>query len=382
MESFKWKSILFLVGILFLSFELTAQATGRGSINTIVIDAGHGGKDPGTHGNITNEKTVVLGIALKLGEFISEKYPHIKIIYTRKTDTFITLGDRAEIANRNDADLFICIHANSAGASAAYGTEAWVLGLSRTKAQQHVAERENSSLLLEKNAAEKYKNFNLTPDAIIARKLQLSIFLDHSIDFAAKIEQQFKASGRHDRGVKQAGFYVLYKTTMPSVLIETGFLTNPKDEHFLSSKEGQIKTANDIFKAFQEYYSAIEGVNDLVEDGKTYKASIQQIEKENESADTVQQAEKDEKGHVYFKVQIATSSTPVSTDDPRFKNLNVNRYEQNGVYKYTSGLFKDDLKSAVQYKHEMSNLGYKDAFVVAFVDGKRVSLSEARKLLH
>lgn len=380
MESIKCKSIAILAVFILFSAAMYAQKPSRGSIKTIVIDPGHGGKDPGTHGDIINEKTVVLKIALQLGQFIKEKYPDIHIIYTRKTDTFITLGDRAEIANRSGADLFICVHANSAGAAAAYGTESWVLGLSRTKSQQHVAERENSSLLLEKDAKEKYKNFNLTPDAIIARKLQLSVFLDQSIDLASKIEKQFAESGRHDRGVKQSGFYVLYKTTMPSVLIETGFLTNPKEERYLASKEGQLKVANNIFKGFQAYYSAIEGVNSLVEDGQGYQASIKKIEDEKGDSTQAEQEVTFEKGHVYFKVQIATSTKKLATDNPKFKDVNVSRYEQNGIYKYTAGLFRDDLKSANQYKRKLAELGYKDAFVVAFMDGKRIPISEARKL--
>lgn len=378
-ESIKFKSIAIFIAIVCFHSSLLAQNSSRGSIKTVVIDAGHGGKDPGTHGLFINEKTVVLAIALKFGEFIKEKYPNINLVYTRTTDTFITLGDRAEIANKNKADLFISIHANASKSSSPYGTETYALGLHRTEAQQRVAERENSPLLLEKNAEEKYKHFNLTPDAIIARQLQLSVYLQHSIDFAAKIENQFGALGRHGRGVKQAGFYVLYKTTMPSVLIEVGFLTNHKEEKFLASESGQLKMANSIFKAFQKYYAEIDGVNALVEDGHGYQASLEEIEGE----EAVEEAIGDtyEANHVYFKVQILTSTEPLEKDDVRFKNITINRYQQNGIYKYTAGLFRDDIKSANQYKQEMRKIGFKDAFVVAFRNNKRISIPDARKYL-
>jgi N-acetylmuramoyl-L-alanine amidase len=211
-------------------FEVSAQKNKNEgtTIKTVCIDAGHGGKDPGCHGSNANEKTVCLSIALKLGAKIKEIYPNVKVIYTRDTDVFVELDDRAKIANKNKADLFICIHANSAS-PAAYGTETFVLGLHRTDSQQKIAERENSTIYLEHDKGSQYKNFDLSPDAIIARQLQLSVFLDHSINFASKLQDEFKRIGRYNRGVKQAGFIVLYKTTMPSVLIETGFLTNPND---------------------------------------------------------------------------------------------------------------------------------------------------------
>ena len=250
-------------------------------IKTVVIDPGHGGKDPGCHGAITNEKKVVLEIGLKLGEYIKEKYPEIEVIYTRDKDVFVELDERARIANESKADLFICIHANAAGASA-HGAETYVLGLHRTESQQKVAERENNIIHLEENSEEKYKDFDLSPDAIIAKQLQLSVFLDQSINFASKVQTQFKSIGRYDRGVKQAGFLVLYKTTMPSVLIETGFLTNQKEESFLDDPVNQIKMANSIFKAFQEYKSEIEGVNMLVVDGEGFSEDIEEQEKKQQ----------------------------------------------------------------------------------------------------
>ena len=213
--------VFLLAALFFISNNIFWAQTSN--IKTIVIDAGHGGHDPGCHGAQNNEKEVCLSMALKLGALIKERYPDIKIIYTRSTDVFVELVERANIANRNNADLFICIHAN-AGSTTAYGSETYVLGLHRTDAQQKVAERENASIALEDDKGAKYRSYDLTPDGIIALQFQLAVFHRQSILFAEMIQKEFKRIGRYDRGVKQAGFLVLYKTTMPSVLIETAFL--------------------------------------------------------------------------------------------------------------------------------------------------------------
>lgn len=374
--------VLISSGNLIFSQDAPADFIPNG-IKTVVIDPGHGGKDPGCHGKSTNEKTTVLAIGLKLGEYIKSKYPHIKVIYTRDKDEFIELDQRAKIANDNHADVFISIHANAAS-SAAYGTETYVLGLHRTKSQEEVAKRENSTIFFEENSEDKYKNFDLSPDAIIARQLQLSVFLDQSINLASKIQEQFKSIGRHDRGVKQAGFLVLYKTTMPSLLIETGFLTNVKEENYLKNPANQIKIANSIFRAFQEYVSEIEGVNSLVENGKDFESSIKEIEnkeQENESIlTTIEDKKEDKNGVVYFKVQIETSREKLPANHSRFKSVNVQEYKQDGLFKYTSGIFENDFEAANQYKNRMRQLGFEHAFVVGFIDGKRIPIDEAIKL--
>ncbi|SFT56522.1 N-acetylmuramoyl-L-alanine amidase [Lishizhenia tianjinensis] len=357
-------------------------------VRTIVIDPGHGGHDPGCHGEHSKEKDIALAIGLKLGEYIGAKYPEIKIIYTRKTDVFVSLDDRAKLANDNNADLFICIHANAAS-PAAKGVETYVLGLHRTESQQKIAERENSTIYLEEDNGEKYKDFDLSPDAIIARNLQLSVFLQQSISFAAKIQAQFKNLGRYDRGVKQAGFLVLYKTTMPSVLIETGFLTHKEEEKFLANPINQQKMANSIFKAFQEYKSEIEGVNTLIVDAKEIAdlpdsvlipvdtIPVQEmVEEELEPT-----AQIDLKDKYVFKVQIETSTTKVALNDPRFKGLTVEEYFQNKLFKYTVGNYVMDIDAALALRKEMISKGYTSAFVVAFKNGKRVSITAARAAL-
>lgn len=342
------------------------------AIKTVVIDAGHGGKDPGCNGVQSNEKSVCLNIALHLGELIKKNYPEIKVIYTRDKDVFVELDERARIANRNKADLFICIHANSASA-AAYGAETYVLGLHRTESQQKIAERENSAIYLEDDGGEKYKNFDLSPDAIIARQLQLSVFLDQSINFASKLQTEFKTLGRHDRGVKQAGFLVLYKTTMPSVLIESGFLTNVQEETFLANKENQKKMAEAMLNAFKKYKNELEGV---IVDHSTSNSSN---ETSNQSATNVAVAV-NEKDVVIFRVQIQTSQKKLSLSSAEFNGLSVFEYKQDGLFKYTSGNFVKDFKSANDHKNTLRKNGFEHAFVIAFLNGERIDIEKAIKL--
>lgn len=334
------------------------------TIRTVCIDAGHGGKDPGCHGSSANEKTVCLNIALKLGARIKAAFPHIKVIYTRDKDVFVELDDRAKIANRNKADLFICIHANSAS-PAAYGAETYVLGLHRTESQQKIADRENSTIYLEADKGEKYKDFDLSPDALIARQLQLAIFLDHSISFASKVQGELKKLGRYDRGVKQAGFLVLYKTTMPSVLIETGFLTNPDEERFLADTASQSLMANCMFVAFQKYKNELEGVDEMKGVKQTMPAPEVPVEKNDK---------------VTFRVQIETSETQVSLTSSRFKGVQVFEYQQDKLFKYTAGAFEGDYEAANKYKNELREKGFQHAFVVCFQNGERISLEKGIKL--
>lgn len=350
---------LFLFG-LFLATNFHAQGLGNipSAIKTIVIDPGHGGKDPGCLGSSTQEKIVCLAMALKLGDLIKKNYPNIKVVYTRSTDVFVELDDRAKIANKNNADLFICIHANAASASAV-GTETYVLGLHRTESQQKIAERENSAIYLEEDKGEKYKDFDMSPDAIIARQIQLSVFLDQSISFATKLQSEFKAIGRYDRGVKQAGFIVLYKTTMPSVLIETGFLTNPTEQTFLMTESTQTLMANSMFTAFEKYKNDLEGISGQPNIKKEKNVTTNDIE---------------------FKIQIETSEKRISLKDERFKGVEVSEYQQDKLYKYTAGNYINDYKSANEYKNELRKLGFQHAFVVAFQGEERISLEKALKL--
>jgi N-acetylmuramoyl-L-alanine amidase len=363
----KWTLALAPLLLLFSFGRMAEPEMELQTIKTVVIDAGHGGKDPGCHGNSAHEKNVCLAMALQLGKQIKARYPNIKVVYTRDKDVFIELDERARIANKANADLFICIHANAASA-AAYGTETYVLGLHKTEAQAKIADRENSTIYLEDDKGEKYKDFDMSPDAIIARQLQLSVFLDQSISFAGKLQKEFKNIGRYDRGVKQAGFLVLYKTTMPSVLIETGFLTNPEEEKFLADTTGQRKMSTAMFTAFEKYKNELEGV-DQQTGGKKPVPNV-----------TAPEPEKEVDRKVVFRVQVETSETKVSTTAARFKGLPVYEYRQDNLYKYTIGTFENDFSAASKYKNELREKGFANAFVVAFQNGERISLEKAVKL--
>ena len=406
--------MLFLSGLLFSQVdELT-----RPSIKTVVIDAGHGGKDPGCHGQSANEKNVCLSMALKLGAMIKKKYPQIKVIYTRDKDVFVELDERAKIANRNKADLFICIHANSAG-EAVFGVETYVLGLHKTEAQQLIAERENSTIYLEEDKGAKYKDFDLSPDAIIARQIQLSVFLDQSISFADKVQSEFKKIGRSDRGVKQAGFLVLYKTTMPSILIETGFLTNPTEEKFLNDSINQHKMSSGMFTAFESYRNELEGIisksnptvlpetevkeskNPFVDEEKQElkeevkqevkqepKKEIVKVEVKSEAKKEVKSEVKieksiennNEKDKVIFRVQIETSDKKIEQTNVKFKGFEVFEYQQDKLFKYTVGKYLNDFKGANILKNNVRSKGFSNAFIVAFFNGERINLEKAIKL--
>ena len=249
--------------------DVPGKKTGY-KLRTVVIDAGHGGHDTGCLGSDSREKEVALRIALKLGKLIEANCPDVKVIYTRKTDVFIPLIERANIANRAKADLFICIHLNS-GPKSAYGAETFVMGLHKTDDNLNVAKRENAAILLEDNYQKNYDGFDpSSPEANIIFSLYQNQFMTQSLSFAAKIQKQFKDnSKRYSRGVKQAGFLVLYKTAMPSVLIENGFLTNDNDQRFLISDAGQASMASSIYRAFKSYKSELEtGIvsNDKIEE--------------------------------------------------------------------------------------------------------------------
>ncbi|MEK6783550.1 MAG: N-acetylmuramoyl-L-alanine amidase [Bacteroidota bacterium] len=251
-----------LVAITLLNFSASPVKTDF-KVDVVVIDAGHGGHDPGTLGKSAKEKDVVLKIALKLGKYIEENLPGVKVLYTRKTDKYVEFQDRADVANKNQADLFISIHANSIVGANAYGTETYVMGLHKDNSNFEVAKRENSVILMDENYKEKYEGFDPnSPESYILFSLNQSAYQESSLNFAQKVESQFKSRvGRSSRGVKQAGFLVLWMTTTPSVLVETGFLSNAKEERFLSSDNGQDLIASGIYRAFKEYKNQIESVN-------------------------------------------------------------------------------------------------------------------------
>ncbi len=253
---------LLLLAITLLNLSALNRPSGF-KLETIVIDPGHGGKDPGTSGKKTKEKDIALKISLKLGAYIEKNFPSVKVIYTRKDDRYVSLDERAALANKNKAQLFICIHANSLPGAPAYGTETYVMGLHKDKGNFEVAKRENEVILMDENYQERYEGFDpKSPESYILFTLSQSAYHESSLKFAQKVEQQFKQKvGRFSRGVKQAGFLVLWQTSMPSVLIETGFLSQGKEETYLASSEGQDSIASGIYRAFKDYKAEIESIN-------------------------------------------------------------------------------------------------------------------------
>lgn len=361
-----------------------------GQLNTVVIDAGHGGKDVGCLGASSHEKDIALAIALKLGAYLEDKFEHLEVIYTRKTDVFLELDERAKVANTNKADLFICIHANSA-ASAAFGTETYVMGLAKSEANLKAAKRENAAILLEDNYEERYENFDPnSPASYIAMTMIQSAYLDQSINFAEKVQTQFRERvGRKDRGVKMAPFLVLHQTTMPSVLIETGFLTNPNEEKFLMSEIGQDYMASAIYRAFREYKAELETKNqllepeELTEEVKEQKESApdERLKRMNSAHKEAKTNEHIEQQGLVFKVQLVTATKKINTIPDNFNGLEgVDYYEAGGLYRYTYGA-EDSWEAASVLQKEVKENGYEDAFVIAFYQGKRIAVGEAVRLL-
>ncbi len=250
-----------LLSLLLLCGAFTPLEVHDSRVRVVVIDAGHGGHDPGALGysRTTKEARVALGIALELGEMIKKEMPGVKVIYTRSDNTFIELHKRAAIANEAGADLFISVHCNS-GPSAAYGTEVYAMGLHKEEGNLDVAKRENQVILMEDDHEENYGGYNPnSPIGHIIMANYQSAYLQNSLRFASQVDKRLvSTAGRRSRGVKQAGFLVLWKTTMPSVLVETGFISNKNEEAFLSTESGQTKVARSIFEALKVYKQEME----------------------------------------------------------------------------------------------------------------------------
>lgn len=263
------KNIVFTISLtLIMLFSAFSPVDERDlKINTVVIDAGHGGKDTGTTGAAAREKDIALKIALELGKTIKKYLKDVKVIYTRTSDKFVELEQRAQIANKNGADLFISIHCNSLPKNTSdkmrqgvYGTETYIMGTHTSDANFDVAKRENAVILMEEGNQEVYEGFDPnSPESYILFSLYQSAYLENSLRLAEKIEQQFKERvKRRSRGVRQAGFWVLYRTSMPSVLVETGYLSNSKEERYLNDAYGQSLIASGLFRAFRDYKDEIE----------------------------------------------------------------------------------------------------------------------------
>ena len=379
--------IIILVAIYsFTSFSLAAQDNGTGyRLKTVVIDAGHGGKDPGSPGKLTFEKDVVLAIALKLGKLIETELPGVKVIYTRKTDEFIPLHQRADIANENKADLFISIHANGNPNSLVTGTETLVLGLHRAGENFEVAKKENSVILLEADYHTRYEGFDPnSPESYIIFSLMQNLYFEQSINMAALVEDQFRERAqRKDRGVKQQGLLVLAQTSMPGILIETGFITNPDEEKYLMSEEGQNVISSAIFRAFRDYKKIIESKSSFALASRNTKPSDSGsvFIKDSNATDSfpvesAPPATEKPLAKVEFKVQIAASSKPIPPNSHTFKGLNgVTEYHVGDIYKYAVGsspTFPEIISYSKQVKER-----FPDAFIIAVKNRDIIPLDEA-----
>lgn len=385
-----------LLFLLFTSFT-TGNKAPKYQIKTIVIDAGHGGHDSGCLGSSSQEKHVALKVSLLLGELIQKKFPDIKVIYTRKTDVFVELHERAAIANRNKADLFICIHCNS-GPSAAFGAETFVMGLHKSADNLSVAKRENSSILLEKDYQTNYDGFDPnSPEANIIFSLYQNTFINQSLHFASLVQDQFeKNAGRYNRGVKQAGFLVLFRTTMPSVLIELGFLTNKSDERYLNSEKGQDQLTNAIVNAFADYKSATEKkagsnyVDDTPEEIEVKAKPVADKKKpDNDKKSVIADNQPNSIGHtnsvkgkVFYTIQIGAVANSAKADESKFDKLPQVRklIGDDGMTRFYSGVFEniDETRNSLT---KLKQEGFSDAFICAFSGAKRISVAEAANML-
>lgn len=362
-----------LIASVFFVFSLPVlAATPPKKPFVVVLDPGHGGHDSGNtgHGKRYKESDISLNIVLKVGAEL-EKLPNIKVIYTRKSDVFVELRERAAIANRNDADLFVSVHCN-AHSSQAYGAETFVLGLHKSQANFEVAKKENEVIYLEENYEEKYGGFDPNaPESLIGMVLMQEEYLDQSILLASLVQNNIVNNlKRHDRSVKQAGFWVLHNTYMPSVLIETGFLTNAEEGAYLNSSKGQAEIAREITNAIKGYISSIQATDIKIKHPEIEKIQVEQA---------IETTAVDIYEGITFKVQLAASSRKLDTKPSNFKNLEgVKREKEDDLYKYYYGETSDYNKIQV-LKTFAQQKGFPTAYIVSFKNGKKVNLPEVLK---
>lgn len=352
----------------------------------LVIDAGHGGHDPGAIGKRAKEKDINLNVALKLGKLVQQNCKDVKVVYTRQKDAFVTLNRRAEIANNAKADLFISVHTNSvAGNSKAMGASTWTLGLAKSEANLDVAKRENSVILYEDDYKTSYAGFDPnSAESYIIFEFMQDNYMSQSVHLASLVQDEFKTTAkRRDHGVHQAGFLVLKASAMPSILVELGFISTPAEEQFLASEAGANTMANAIFRAFQTYkkeHEAKQGGataqlpnNISATAGK--KSAPESVKKEQAPAqETASSATGTEKP--VFKIQFLTSSRKLASNDRRLSGLkSVDYYVEKGTYKYTCGASTD--YNQVRSTLRQVTKTYKDAFIIAFRGSEKMNVNEA-----
>lgn len=386
-----YKNILLTIAAFLTSVSMSAF--------TIVIDAGHGGHDAGAVGSFSKEKNINLRHATLLGDMIKERNPEIKVIYTRDKDVFIELNERARIANRNKADLFVSIHTNSSKNRDAKGIEVFSLGVSRNKENMDVAMLENSVILLEEDHESKYQGFDPnSTDSYIMFEFMKDQYMERSIECADFVQSNLvDASGRTDRGVRQAGFLVLRATAMPSILIELGFISNREEEKSLNNDDQQIANAESIYKGIMAYIHNLEKRGNeviLKSDSTNQTAPAEATPAEATPAEAEPAAEPtdapvaapiaapeaapEDTAKVIYKLQILVSSKPHAFDEPIFKGYkDVEELKEPVGYKYFIGASTD--YSKVASLKESSKNDFKGAFIVAYKNGVRVSVEETLK---
>ncbi len=344
----------------------------------LVLDAGHGGKDSGATGQKAKEKDIVLAITLKVGTYVEQNLPNVQVIYTRKTDEFIPLDKRADIANKNNADLFISIHANSNKSNKPVGTETYTMGLHKTQGNFEVAQKENSVIVLEEDYHTKYEGFDPnSSESYIIFSLMQNTYLEKSLNMASYVQEEFREKAkRTDRGVKQAGFLVLWNTSMPSILVEVGFVSHPDEEKYLLSESGQDYLASSIYRAIKKYFANLElDESELVPSdelsNKLINNPIDSVIKTNESNKLNTAIKSD----VVFRVQITSSAKKLELNHPIFNGYSdIFEYKENNTYKYTIGQSAN--YEEIKIELQKIKIKFPGAFIVVFINNNRVDLKQ------
>jgi N-acetylmuramoyl-L-alanine amidase len=333
---------------------------------TIVIDAGHGGKDSGALGSKTKEKDIALALALRLGTFVRDYMPDVRVLYTRNKDVFIPVHQRTEFANRHQADIFFSIHCNATQRSTTTGTETYVMGLHRAEENLTVAKRENEAVLLEQDYQQNYDGYNPnSAEGHIMLSMYQNAYLSHSLLLAQKIEEQFKTKvKRRSRGVKQAGFVVLRTATMPSVLVEAGFLTNSTEETYLKSDNGQIYMASAMFRAIKAYRKTLQTTKSTEWKAKLVTTTNTPVEEKKES-------------EVTYRVQLASSPVRIATKTGVWTQVEeIECKKEDAAYKYMTGEHYTITMAAKRQSYWRAK-GFLKAIVVAYHNGKQIPLTKA-----
>lgn len=390
----------FLMAAITMPYEAWSQAAPLLDDWVVVIDAGHGGKDPGTVGLKAKEKDINLAVALRTGKYIKDNLKDVKVIYSRDDDSFIGLAERADVANKNKADIFISIHSNAMNDKRFTGAETWVLGQSKDEANLQVAMKENSVITFEKDYQAKYEGYDPNSvESFIIFSLMQNTYLKQSTEFASMIQDQIRDRvGRKDRGVKQAGFVVLWRTTMPSVLVELGFLSNAEEEKYLLSETGQDYLASAIYRAFRDYKHTIDNRSGLNANGTVHSEPAETV-KEDSTGRPAAEVIKEETApppapgpvlvpplteirpevvteDIIFMVQISAMPKNKPMSQSQLKGIEkITRIEESERIKYGAGSFSI-YEDAVKYRRTLT-LGFPDAFVIAVRNGKIIPLKEA-----